>query len=280
MQPPPYIIGMLNLVIALPCEARPLAARYGLKPLEGGAAFPVYAGDHVRLVVSGCGKAAAAAATGYLAAALPGPRPCAWLNIGVAGHGSAPLDTALLAHKVTDRASGRSYYPAIAFPFPGPTTALVTVDEAETDYPEPCAYDMEGSGFCAAALRFAGAELVHCLKIVSDTPDAPPGRLSGKQVEALMEANLEVVEQLARSLAGLGAAAAALDQDPPWFAEILKRWHFTASEQVQLRHLLKCRHALGAPGPLPEAEWSVLKRGGDVICSLRRRLDALAPPLP
>ncbi len=271
---------MLNLVIALPSEARPLIARLGLKSLDRGATFPLYAGNHIRLVVSGCGKVAAAAATAYLGAALPEPRPCAWLNIGVAGHGSAALDTALLAHKVTERASGRSWYPAITFPFPCPTTALVTVDEAETQYRDPCAYDMEAGGFCPTALRFASAELVHCLKIVSDTPNAPPSQLSREKVEALVDSHLDLVGQVASSLIDLGAQASGLEEDPPWFAALRQRWHFTASEQRQLRHLLQCRQALGAQEPLPEAEWTALKRGRDILCSLRRQLDAMAPPRP
>ena len=268
---------MLNLVIALPGEARPIISRLRLERLEGGAAFPLYSGDRIRLVVSGCGKIAAAAATAYLGAALPDPRPCAWLNLGVAGHGSSPRGTALLAHKVVDRASGRSYYPAITFPFPGSTTALVTVDEAETGYPEPSAYDMEASGFCATAMRFAGAELVHCLKIVSDTPEDPPDQLSGNMVEALVQARMDLVEQLTCILADLGAEAAGLERDPPRYAEILDRWHFTASERRQLRHLLQRRHALSAGEPVPAAEWEDLKRGKDVLIFLRRLLDAQAP---
>lgn len=268
---------MLNLVIALPGEARPVISRLRLERLERGAAFPLYSGDRVRLVVSGCGKIAAAAATAYLGAALPDPRPCAWLNLGVAGHGSSARGAVLLAHKVVDRAGGRSYYPAITFPFPGSTTALVTVDEAETAYPEPCAYDMEASGFCAAALRFAGAELVHCLKIVSDTPEDPLHKLSRKEAEALVQARIDLVEQLVCILADLGAEAAGLERDPPRYAEILERWHFTASERRQLRHLLQRRHALSGGEPVPQAEWDDLKRGKDVLIFLRRLLDAQAP---
>ena len=269
---------MLNLVIALPAEARPIIARRRLKRLDGHAAFPVYAGDRVRLAVSGCGKTSAAAAAAYLGAILPDTRTSAWLNVGVAGHGSSSRGAALLAHKVIDRAGGRSYHPAITFPFPGSTTAVVTVDQAETEYPEPCAYDMEASGFCQSALRFASAELVHCLKIVSDTPDDPLDRVSADMVEALVQDQMDRVDQLAANLADLGAEAAGLERDPPLYAELLDRWHFTASERSQLRRLLQRRHALAAREPVPEAEWAALKRGKDVLSSLRRRLDALAPP--
>ena len=269
---------MLNLIIALPAEARPIIARHDLKRLGLQSGMPIYGGDRVRLAVSGPGKIPAAVATAFLGTELPLPSPCAWLNVGVAGHGSAARGSALLAHKVIDRDSGDSYHPAITFPFPGSTTSLVTVDEAETDYPEPCAYDMEASGFFYAARSFASAELVHCLKIVSDTPDDPLDQLSAEVVEALVQDHLDLLEELIYGLANMAAEASGLWLDPPWFLETLKRRRFTFSQRRQLRRLLRRLHALDTGEPVPEAEWAALEKGKDVLSYLRRRLDALAPP--
>ena len=53
---------MIHLVVALPAEASPLIERLGLRRDMAGRAMRLYVGDDLRLVVSGVGKVAAAAA--------------------------------------------------------------------------------------------------------------------------------------------------------------------------------------------------------------------------
>ena len=54
---------MINLVVALPAEARPLINHYGLNDKQTHAAFALHRNKDMTLVVSGPGKASAAAAT-------------------------------------------------------------------------------------------------------------------------------------------------------------------------------------------------------------------------
>ena len=149
------------------------APAIGPHRLQGVSGHPyrICAGDQTHLIVSGIGKVAAAAATAYLRA-LIGDTPAAWLNIGIAGHGSQAVGTALLAHKVVDATSGKSFYPTFTASPLCCTTLLHTVDLAQPAASD-AAYDMEASGFCEAAQRFATSERIHCLKIVSDNPQSP-----------------------------------------------------------------------------------------------------------
>ena len=249
---------MLCLVVALAAEARPLLAPHRLQGVSGHP-YRICAGEQTHLIVSGVGKVAAAAATAYLRA-LIGDAPAAWLNIGIAGHGSQAVGTALLAHKVVDIASGKLFYPTFTASPPCRTTLLHTVDRVQPATGD-AAYDMEASGFCEAAQRFATSERVHCLKVVSDNPQSSYQELNAEKVETLIEAQLDMIAQVGEHLRALSQQLHALHADPPGLAELTARWQFTATQQHQLRGLLV---ALAYAGT------------GDSRC--QRRLAGLAKP--
>ncbi len=73
---------MINFVLDLPSEARPLLTYFVLQKLDSSTDFPLYEKDGLRLIVTGIGKIAAAAATAYLHALRP-TTPAVWFNIGV-----------------------------------------------------------------------------------------------------------------------------------------------------------------------------------------------------
>ena len=76
---------LINLVTALPSEAKPIASRLDLEPAHVNCGFPVYRRNGVALIVSGPGKVNAAAATALLHAFAGCPRDAVWVNAGIAG---------------------------------------------------------------------------------------------------------------------------------------------------------------------------------------------------
>jgi adenosylhomocysteine nucleosidase len=205
---------MLRFVVALHAEARPLVERFGLAPM-GEAPFPLYRGEEAWLIVSGQGKAAAAAATAYLHLAAGGEPGRAWLNVGLGGHGLRPLGEGVVAHKISDAASGVSWYPQLVLDSPSPTVPLLTVERVEEEYEPPWVYESEAAGFFPIACRFSLAELVHCYKVVSDNPDATLARrVTGVDVEVLIGRNLGKIETFARGLAGLARELEAIRDHP------------------------------------------------------------------
>ena len=263
---------MLCLIVALAAEARPLIASYRLRGV-GGHPYRICAGEQTRLIVSGVGKVAAAAATAYLRA-LIGDAPAAWLNIGVAGHGRQAVGTALLAHKVVDAASAKPFYPTFTAPPPCRTTRLHTVDRVQPAAGD-AACDMEASGFCAAAQRFATSERVHCLKVVSDNPQSPYQTLNAEKVEALIEAQLDAVTHVGEHLQSLSQQVHALYADPPGFAALTARWQFTATQQHQLRGLLSRWQVLAPTTPIVNDDLLVLRDRAEVLGYIQRRLQGL-----
>jgi len=267
---------MLNFVIALPAEAKPIIKRFQLKRRSPDMGFPVYQGNEVWLVVSGPGKTAAAAAAAHLHALSGFKSSSVWLNIGVAGQGGRPLGEGILAHRITDRAGGRSWYPPLVFEPPCPTESLLTVDQPQTDYAPGTAYDMEASGFYATACRFSTGELIHCYKVISDNHTSSARKLSGPAVMGYIGERLPEIERLAEILGQLASTLAAdVSAD---LARFLEHWHFTESQRHQLKHLINRWRALSSAAPwrnelrkLPSAR-QVLKHLSEEVETLPVRL--------
>ncbi len=151
---------MILWVVALRAEAQALVSALGLRAHSRATPWPLYIGadGDAALVISGVGRAAAAAAGGWAQGFLATrasaiDTPVAWVNAGVAGHAAGPLGRALLAHRVVEVATERTWYPP---PVPGVTLdsdTVFTVDRPESTFEPAGAYDMEAAGFLTAATR-------------------------------------------------------------------------------------------------------------------------------
>jgi nucleoside phosphorylase len=239
---------MIHVVVALAAEARPLIARWRLRSLAPRAGYRVFEGDGVRVVVSGAGKVAAAAATAHLASLAPEAPARGWINAGVAAHASVALGAAVLAHRIEDASSGKRFYPMPVFPVPCPTADLVTVDRPVERAAGAAAYDMEGSGFFEAASRSDSAELIHCLKVVSDRGTGGEARpFEAARVESLMASALDLIDALRSAIEELVAQSASIGADPPGYAEVVERCRLSRTQAHRVRDLLRRRRALALP---------------------------------
>jgi len=228
---------MINFVVALAAEAKPLIAEYHLVRDHSVHAFPFYMGDDISLIVSGSGKLASAAAVGFVAAMFA-KRECAWLNIGIAGHQTRALATAVLVNKITDRASKKAYYPFMDHRLKLESAELCTVEQAESNYVAGTLYDMEASGFFEAANRFASIELIRSLKIVSDNELNPIANLKPATVSTFVQNNLATIEQLFKHLLMLLAQKNSIDALPEVWQQWQQQIHFTVAESHQFKALL------------------------------------------
>ncbi len=210
------------LVVAMQEEARPLLRHYDLRADETARGFRVYRSRSVSdpptlMVVSGVGQDRAAQAVAYVCGRLERPEHAIFLNVGVCGCGlrspeSAtypPVGTPFLAHEVVDRRAGRSVYPSVVFDPPCATATVTTCEEVERDYREPHLFEMEAAGFFEGARRFATVELVHVLKIVSDSPAEPVGQLTLERIEEIVARSLHPVDQVLARLEPLSSSLAA-----------------------------------------------------------------------
>lgn len=190
---------MIHLVVALPAEARGLARV--LRPQRGRPGIgvkPVQHGDDIDLVVCGPGRHRARRAVEAIAGRASQTAHQAWLNVGIAGHADLPPGTCLLADEIRESATGRSWRPSIPFRVSFPKATVCTVDRPETEYATDAAYDMEASGFFAAANRVSNPGLVQVLKVVSDNRGDELSSLTADRVESLVREASPTVSELLR----------------------------------------------------------------------------------
>ena len=284
---------MLNLVIALSCEARPLVERFRLEARETAGDYRVFTGrrsdgEDISLIVSGVGKAAAAGAVGYLMGKLGTGNTTsgrgdlvtpAWLSVGMAGHGEREVGEVVLAHKVTDEATAQSFYPSPVFELPCVTDNLLTVDQPvgkDRSYPPGTACDMEASAVFATACRFSPLELIHALKIVSDNGRSRLDDLTPKIAEDLVAKHLDLIESFSRTLLVLQREHVQKRRSPGDFENIVERWKFTSTQRHQLRRVLSRWEVLAQGAAL---NWQSLAKSRDAR-EVLRGLEVLVDALP
>ena len=106
---------MINFVIAHKAEASAILQHWKLKKNNETNPYPVYQNNGVKLIISGSGKTQSAAATSWLAATQSNlqRQNSIWLNVGIAGHQSLPLGSTIIANKLLDTATERSWFPTL-----------------------------------------------------------------------------------------------------------------------------------------------------------------------
>ncbi|MFQ5543386.1 MAG: hypothetical protein ACE5FY_03430 [Nitrospiria bacterium] len=233
----------MNIVVSLMAEARPLIDLLRLHRLAGKHPFLIYTNEDFNLIISGIGKLFSAAATAYLQALTRKEGPVAWFNFGIAGHRDLEIGQGFIAHKVTDQATQRCYYPPLIYPLPCATSDLTTVDTPNKEYKTSGGYDMEASGYYQMALRSTTIEWVQCYKVVSDIPQYPVEKITKASVIRLMDEHLDEIEIILSTLIdAINRHATALIQDMALSTEfdiITQQWHFTETQKSQLSKLLQ-----------------------------------------
>lgn len=261
----------VHFVVALLPEAKPLIDHFGLDAAAKGQ-FQIYELGRVRLIVSGVGEARSSAAAEFIYTHSGQSRNVIWLNVGLAGHRDFEIGGGVLAHKITDRGSGKNWYPPIVFRPLCETRAVLTVDRPEKQFSEDSVYDMEASGFYDTATRFSTAELVHVFKVVSDN-HASGLKVTARSAERLIGNQLQTIENILQCLKSLSRDLPATFRTEEEFERIKRRWHFTVTQQHQLKRLLMRLKTLEPKGTILSRELKGFRGAGEVLRSLERRID-------
>ena len=93
-------------------------------------------------------------------------------------------------------------------------------------------------GFCAAATRFSSAELIHCLKIVSDNESVSQERITKHVGEELVANQLPVIDALVQEFYMIQAIANTMFSLPDDYRLLTQKYRFTVTQQNQLKRLL------------------------------------------
>jgi adenosylhomocysteine nucleosidase len=227
------------LLLALPCEAKPLIHYFNLKKNQAVHAFPFYQNPDLKLslIVSGTGMVQAAAATAFAAAQYP-EQPLAFVNIGVAGALDKPLGSLWLINRVSDE-SERFIYPMALSYFSLSSMPLKTLNKPAL-VKENSLVDLEGFAFYQSATKFSTLELIHSLKIVSDNQNAHYNQIEPDHIQAWIKKQLVEIEFFLKKLTQLVEQTYEDNtQLSYWLEGLSQQLHLTQYQQYQARALIK-----------------------------------------
>ncbi len=229
---------MLIWVAALHCEAKPVIDFFRLKKSHDHHAFDIYQKDNMYCIVSGIGKLNSATATAWIAALHRQSRSIAWINIGTAGSESYAVGSAWSINKITDIESGHRYYPVPLVNSQLPTEHCQTHNQPDIQYHSQSLSDMEASAFFGTATRFSSAELIHCIKVVSDNSDTPCSR-NKSEVSQLIQQNIKAISEFSQALTLLNQQVAQMGISEPVWQRFLAQAHFSQTQKTQLKSCLR-----------------------------------------
>jgi nucleoside phosphorylase len=186
----------INLIVALPPEAKPINQHLGLVRDNRFDRYPLYRKDHISLVISGFGIENSAAATSWLHQ-INNSRPNdIWVNLGIAGHPSHTVGNLYLANTIADQTTGDVWSLETGESTPYPTEKVFTVAKPDTDYNQKALIEMEAAGFYRSAQQYTTPDRIYCLKVVSDNRDNSTNNINGKMVSQLMQNSLGLLDEL------------------------------------------------------------------------------------
>lgn len=232
---------MINIVIALHCEAKPIIETLKLKKIsDQKTLFPIFVNKDktVNLIISGVGKIKSAIASTYLGLWAKNKSHACFLNIGIAGAQKLNIGEILLINKLSEASTKRNWYPFTAHLKINQRSSLITHDVPQTSYPDTDLVDMEGTAFYQAATSFVLQEQVQILKIISDNSMDTQQGLNEIKVKELIQGNIDVISNFISQLSNFSASEAALNREP-LLVDFLSKWHFTHTQNLQLQEYLR-----------------------------------------
>ena len=220
---------MIYVVTALYQEAHGFIRELELKKNTAYAPFEVFDNESagIRLVVTGVGEIAAAAAVAAVCARDGADAADFLINIGCcaaaegadsccepadrdmdSGYGeanAAQIGDLYVCHKITEQATGKTFYPDILYRHPWRERELVTgMQPLQRAAAHGALYDMEAAAVYQAGIRFFSPDRMLFLKVVSDFGIAGQERMTAEALTGLLEQH---VKEVAAFLTNLREAA-------------------------------------------------------------------------
>ena len=192
---------MIIITTALYCEAKALIERFGMKKDTSNTRFQVFTDTEkdMVIVITGVGSIAAAAAVSGVCARYENTQGALdfLVNIGACS-GQQAEGTIYICNKITELATGRTFYPDMLYRHPFRETQITTVMKALKSGELPCCgkdalFDMEAAAVYQAGAYFFGPHQMSFIKVVSD--NASPSSVTEKKLETLIEKNIDRIAE-------------------------------------------------------------------------------------
>lgn len=236
----------MNLIVALSAEAKPIVEYLGLQKYSLDSPFTLFHNEKYQLIVSGIGKQNMAHAISFLHGRKT-YKNAPWLNIGLAGHGNAPLGKAFQIAQFSDQENEQKGYPPQVYLTPIAKTFLKTCNEPSVEYKKDTAYDMEGSAFFKAAYRYSVSELVQSIKIISDNPEQPVSRFDKSLAQSLISQNMNTISNFAVEMMQIASEISPSPLNEKIWKEIKQTFSISETQSHQIKKAIRQSSAIGIP---------------------------------
>lgn len=272
---------MIYVMMALYQEAHGLIRELELKKNTAYAPFEVFDNESagIRLVVTGVGEIAAAAATAAVCARDGADAADFLVNIGCcAAGGCEPADRDMdsgygaahaaqigdlyVCHKITEQATGKTFYPDILYRHPWKERELVTgMQPLQRAAAHGVLYDMEAAAVYQAGIRFFSPDRMLFLKMVSDFGIAGQERMTAEALTGLLE---QYVKEVAAFLTNLWKAAdeeealrsgGILQEDEAVLEQLFAALHCSQTMRASVRQYITYAALTGYDWKVELKEW-------------------------
>lgn len=276
---------MIYLFTALYPEAKPLIRVFSLKRVQDGLPFDVYenADTSIRLVISGTGMCAAAAATAAVFGRYRAANEDHLINIGTCA-GEVGTDemsgNAYLCHKLTDRNTGHTYYPDMLYHHAFAEAQLITEpvvwrgtedSEALRRKAESAIvlHDMEGAAIYQAGSYWLGPHQMSFIKVVSD--HGTDQRITSQTLEQAVENGLDAIKDY---VSNIGQIIAQNRRDKEWETECSRQTERLCEElhcsQTMRLAVIQCVRYWTLAGVDHNSLLEQMRADGELPCRDRR----------
>lgn len=273
---------MIFIATALYCEAKALIEKYALKKDASNTRFQVFSDDEgeMLLMITGAGSIAAASVVSGVCAQYSGGRKTPaghrikkdedfLINIGVCS-GRQPEGSVYICNKLTELATGRTFYPDMLCRHGFREAQITTVmkpfgkekdsgdkkdtdqsntvksfdDERKSDKKESL-IDMEAAAVYQAGAYFFGPHQMSFIKIVSD--NASPEAVTEKRAAELIKKNIEVIAEyidtLKKASRQFNKNKDILDDDGnrEWVDRLCEDMHCSAAMRAAVEQYIRYR---------------------------------------
>lgn len=243
-------MDMIYIFTALYCEANIFIRQFHLKKVMESACFQQFASEsgQMLLTISGVGEIAAASAVSSVCTQYPPGADDYLLNIGSCAK-PGEKGGIFLIHKLTEYATGKTFYPDILYKHgfleAEIVTGMVPWENKRKDSGEPavclqgrCLYDMEAAAVYQAGAYFFGPHQMVFLKLVSDSGEGD--RLTGDDIGRLMEAHQDSIFRFCERLLQIAQAGRRTEDLPEqWFRRLCEDMHCSKAMGDSLKQYIR-----------------------------------------
>ena len=276
---------MIYVVTALYQEAHGFIRELELKKNTAYAPFEVFDNENagIRLVVTGVGEIAAAAVVAAVCARDGADAADFLINIGCCAAANAGADSGCetvdsgmdsesgaanaaqigdlyVCHKITEQATGKTFYPDILYRHPWKERELLQ-QPLQRAAAHGALYDMEAAAVYQAGIRFFSPDRMIFLKVVSDSGVAGQERMTAETLAGLLEQHVKAV---AGFLANLWKAAdeeealrsgGILQEDEAVLEQIFAALHCSQTMRASARQYITYAALTGYDWKVELKEW-------------------------